>query len=105
MLAGVGGAWVLFKNGTCVTLADPGADPAAEAVAILQQLGRAGARSAFADFACTVEVPDGSGWVVASHHADINTFVGRGEVAGDPPDEAVGRFGRSKREQDVRQPQ
>ena len=27
MLAGVGGAWVLFENGTCVTLAAPGADP------------------------------------------------------------------------------
>ena len=26
MLAGVGGAWVLFENGTCVTLAGPGDD-------------------------------------------------------------------------------
>jgi hypothetical protein len=105
MLAGVGGAWVLFENGTCVTLTDPGADPAARATAILRQFGPAGVRSAAADFAGTVEVPDGSGWVVASRHADVNTFVGRGEVAPDTPDEAVGRLGRSKRERDVNHPQ
>ncbi len=105
MLAGAGGAWVLFENGTCVTLADPGDDPASQATAILRRFGPAGVRSAVADFAGTVEIPDGSGWVVASRHADINTFVGRDEVAPDGSDEAVGRLGRSKRERDVNHPQ
>jgi hypothetical protein len=105
MLAGTEGAWVLFENGTCVTLADPGTDPAVQATTILRQFGPAGARSPFADFAGTVEVPDGSGWVVASRHADINTFVGRGEVAPNTRDSAVGRLGRSKRMLDVNRPQ
>jgi hypothetical protein len=103
MLGGIGGAWVLFENGTCVTLADPGADPAAKAMAILRESGPTGIQSAVADFAGTIEVPDGSGWVVASRHADINTFVGRGEVAPGTPDEAVGRLGSSKRAQDTEQ--
>ncbi|HEY1381899.1 MAG TPA: hypothetical protein VGF55_34180 [Gemmataceae bacterium] len=33
MVAGVGGAWVLFEDGTCVTLADP----AARATAVLRR--------------------------------------------------------------------
>ena len=103
MLAGVGGAWVLFENGICVTLADPGPDPADQARAILGESGPAGLRSSAADFAGTVEVPDGSGWVVVSRHADINTFVDRGEAPPGAPDEAIGRLGRSKRSRDVEQ--
>ena len=101
MLAGVGGAWVLFENGTCVTLSEPGTDLAAQATAVLRGFGQAGLRSLAADWTGTVEVPDGSGWVVASRHADINTFVGRGEVPAGTPDDAVGRLGRSKRRQDL----
>jgi hypothetical protein len=104
MLAGVGGAWVLFENGTCVTLAEPGADPAARATAILRQFGPTGIRSALTDWFGTVEIPDGSGWVVASRHADINTFVGRGEVAPGILGWSVGRLGRSKRTRDIEQP-
>src|SRR5262245_66547589 len=103
MLGGIGGAWVLFENGTCVTLADPGADPAAQATTFLREFGPTGIHSAAADWAGTVATPDGSGWVVASRHADINTFVGRGEVARGTPDEAVGWLGRSKRAQDTEQ--
>jgi hypothetical protein len=101
MLAGVGGAWVLFENGTCVTLAEPGADAALEAIAVLRKHGRSSLLSFFFDFACTVEVPDGSGWVVASRHADINTFVGRGEVPVGIADAEIGRIGRSKRKRDL----
>ena len=101
MLAGVGGAWVLFENGTCVTLSESGTDLAAQATAGLREFGRAGLGSSAADWTGTVEVPDGSGWVVASRHADINTFVGRGEVLAGAPDDAVGRLGRSKRSQDL----
>ena len=71
---------VLFENGTCVTLAEPGADPAARGTTVLREFGSAGLRSSAADFAGTVEMPDGSGWVVASRNADINTFVSRGEL-------------------------
>lgn len=104
MLAGVGGAWVLFEHGTCVTLSEPGDDPAREAAEVLRASGPAGDGPAIADFAATVEIPDGSGWVVASQHADINTFVGRFEVDPETPDAAIGRLGRSKREQDMTQP-
>jgi hypothetical protein len=104
MLAGVGGAWVLFENGTCVTLAEPGADPAARATAILRQFGPTGIRSALTDWLGTVEIPDGSGWVVASRHADINTFVGRAEATPGPRLWSVGRLGRSKRTRDIEHP-
>jgi len=104
MLAGVGGAWVLCENGTCVTLADPGDDPASEATAVLRRHGRAGLLSFAFDFAGTVEVPDSSGWVVASRHPDVNTFVGRSEVAAGIGDVEVGRIGRSKRERDRSHP-
>ena len=100
MLSGVGGAWVLFEHGTCVTLADPGDDPAAEATAVLRRHGRTGLLAAIFDFAGTVDVPDGSGWVVASRHPDVNTFVGRAEVASGL-DADAGRLGRGKRERDV----
>ena len=100
MLSGVGGAWVLFENGTCATLAAPGANPTLEATDVLRKHGRAGLLSSFFDFAGTVEVPDGSGWVVASRHPDVNTFVGRGEVASGL-DADAGRLGRAKRERDV----
>jgi hypothetical protein len=104
MLAGVGGVWVLFENGTCVTLAAPGDDPASEATAALRKHGRRSLLSSIFDFACTVEVPNGSGWVVASRNPDVNTFVGRGEVAEGIGDAEVGRIGRSKRERDVSHP-
>src|SRR5262245_36239591 len=101
ILGGLNRPWVLFEHGTCVVLAAPGPDLAAQARAILQEYGPAGDDSAVGDFAATVPLPDGRGWLVAGQHDDIVTFVGRDEVAPGTPDAAVGRLGRARREQDA----
>jgi hypothetical protein len=102
-LSGLGKAWVLFEHGTCVVFTEPGADLAAQARALLQEFGPAADGSEVGDFAATIPLPDGRGWLVAGHHDDIATFVGRDEVAPGTPEAAVGRLGRAKRHQDTQQ--
>jgi hypothetical protein len=100
-LAGLGMPWVLFENGTCIVLTEPGSDLTAQAKAILREFGRAGDASEFGDFAATIPLDDGRGWLVAGHHSDIVTFVSRDELAPGAPETAIGRIGRTKREQDT----
>jgi hypothetical protein len=101
-LAGLDKSWVLFENGTCIVFTEPGPDLAAQAQAILREFGRAGDGSEVGDFAATIPLDDGRGWLVAGHHSDIVTFVSRDEAAPGSPDAAIGRLGRAKREQDTR---
>jgi hypothetical protein len=96
-------SWVLFEHGTCVVFTEPGADLVAQAAAILREFGPVGDESAIGDFAATIPLPDGRGWLVAGHHSDIVTFVGRDEVAPGTPDAAIGRLGRARRALDVEQ--
>jgi hypothetical protein len=103
ILSGLDKAWVLFEHGTCVVFTEPGSDLIARAQAILREFGRAGDGSETGDFAATVPLPDGRGWLVAGHHSDIATFVSRDEVAPGTPDAAVGRLGRARRQQDTQQ--
>jgi hypothetical protein len=102
-LAGLGKSWILFENGTCIVLTEPGSDLTAQAKAILHEFGRVGDGSAIGDFAATIPLDDGRGWLVGGHHSDIVTFVSRDEVAPGAPDAAIGRLGRAKREQDTEQ--
>ena len=94
-------SWVLFENGTCVILVEPGDDLAGQAVALMKEWGPVHAGSPAGDFG-VIELPDGLGWVVTCHHNDILTLVGPDEVS---PEEAndlvVGLLGRSKRHQDA----
>jgi hypothetical protein len=103
VLSGLDKSWVLFENGTCVVFTEPGSDLATRAVALLREFGPVGDGSAIGDFAATVPLPDGGGWLVAGCHSDIVTFVGRDEVAPGAPDVAAGRLGRAKRGQDAEQ--
>src|SRR5262245_23324461 len=102
-LAGLDKSWVLFENGTCIVFTEPGPDLIAQAKAILREFGPAGDASEIGDFAATIPLDDGRGWLVAGHHSDIVTFVGRDEVAPGASDTAVGRIGKSKGEQDTEQ--
>jgi hypothetical protein len=102
-LAGLDKSWVLFENGTCIVFTEPGGDLPAQATAILREFGPAGDGSEIGDFAATVPLPDGRGWLVAGCHSDVVTFVGRDEVAFGTPDAAVGRLGRARRARDVEQ--
>ncbi len=93
-------SWVLFENGTCVILMQPGDDLAAQAVALMKEWGPVHPGSSSGDFG-VIELPDGLGWVVTDHHDDILTLVGPDEVSsGDVNDLVVGLLGRSKRDQD-----
>ncbi|MGH2537368.1 MAG: hypothetical protein ACRDHL_08250, partial [Candidatus Promineifilaceae bacterium] len=72
-------AWVLFEHGTCVTLPQPAADPAALATAVLRENGPVVPGTHFGDFN-VFALEDGRGWLVTSHHQDIRTFIGPDEV-------------------------
>ncbi|EGV18855.1 hybrid sensor histidine kinase/response regulator [Thiocapsa marina] len=93
-------SWVLFEQGTCVLLARPTADPAAEAKALLRASGPVLAGSVAGDFS-VLALDGGRGWVVSSHHPDIVTLVFPQEIDADAPEVAVGLLGRSKRAQDA----
>jgi hypothetical protein len=93
-------SWVLFENGTCVILMEPGDDLAAQAVAFMKEWGTVHPGSPAGDFG-VIELPDGLGWVVTGHYDDILILVGPDEVSpGDVNDLAVGLLGRSKRDRD-----
>lgn len=72
-------SWVLFRNGTCVILMKPAADLAAQAKTLLREFGPVHSGSTFGDFS-TIELNNGRGWVVTSHHPDILTLVGPDEA-------------------------
>lgn len=95
-------SWVLFENGTCVVLMEPGGDLAAQATELLREWGPVRAGTPAGDFD-TVALRDGRGWVVTCHHEDILTIVGPDEMAAGAPDVVVGLCGRSKRRQDAEQ--
>jgi hypothetical protein len=102
-LSGLDKAWVLFEHGTCIVFTEPGPDLTARAKAILREFGPAADGSEAGDFAATVPLPDGRGWLVAGHHSDIATFVSRDEVAPGTQDADIGRLGRAKRERDIKE--
>jgi len=96
--------WVLFKNGTCVVLAEP-ADlegrAAEQAVAILKAWGPVQVGTPAGDFS-VVPLDGLPGWVVTSHHEHVNTYVAPAEVGLDAADElTIGLVGRAKRERDA----
>ena len=94
-------SWVLFENGTCVVLMEPGDDLAEQAIGILKETGPVHAGSSHGDFSTiTLEGPI-PGWVVTSHHPDVLTYVGPDECDESDGDLVVGLCGRSKRGQDA----
>lgn len=96
-------SWVLFRNGTCVTVHAAAGDPVDVAIALMKEWGPVQVATPSADFN-VAELPDGTGWVVTCHHQDINTFVSRDEMASaSPPEVFVGLTGRAKRDQDAQE--
>ncbi|MFK0153440.1 hypothetical protein ACIQVL_11450 [Streptomyces sp. NPDC090499] len=98
LLTGSGKSWVLFEHGTCVVLEHPTGDLAGHAVGILREFGPMNVGTAAGDFR-VLELNQGEGWLVTSHHPDVITFVPRD----DPEDAshlAVGILGRSRRDRD-----
>lgn len=100
IIHGPGKSWVLFENGTCVVLTEPGDDLAGQATALLREWGPVHPGSSFGDFG-VIALDDGRGWVVTGHHDDILTLVGPDEVGPGSPDVVIGLCGRFKREQDA----
>ncbi|MBU6302004.1 MAG: hypothetical protein KGS60_10650 [Verrucomicrobia bacterium] len=92
-------SWVLFRNGTCVILMKPAADLAAQAKTLLREFGPVHSSSTFGDFS-TIELNNGRGWVVTSHHPDILTLVGPDEAMS-TSDMLIGLQGRTKRGMDA----
>jgi hypothetical protein len=93
-------SFVLFENGTCVVLLDPGGDLPAQAIALLKEWGPMHAGSPAGDFS-VITPSQFPGWVVTSHRAEILTYVEPG--AGDGRSQVeIGLIGRSRRDADAR---
>nr|WSY57698.1 hypothetical protein OG999_13015 [Streptomyces sp. NBC_00886] len=93
-----GKPWVLFEHGTCVVLEESTGEPAERATEILREFGPVQVATPAGDFR-VLELKNGEGWLVTSHHRDVVTFVATAEPD-DPSHLAVGIHGRSKRDQD-----
>ncbi|MFI6409006.1 hypothetical protein [Streptomyces sp. NPDC050548] len=98
ILVGSEKPWVLFEHGTCVLLEEPDGDHAEQATGILREFGPVQVATSAGDFR-VLELKNGEGWLVTSHHRDVVTFVATDEPD-DPSHLAVGIHGRSKRDQD-----
>lgn len=96
-------SWVLFENGTCVILMEPGEDLAAQATEIIREWGPVYVGSPAADFS-VITLEDAAGWVITGHHPDVLTYVGPEEVGLEPSELAVGLAGRSQRDADGLEP-
>ena len=103
IIVGNGKSWVLFENGTCVILMEPGADLAAQATQIIREWGPVHAGSPAGDFS-VITLKDAPGWVVTGHHPDVPTYVSPEEVGPEPTELAVGLAGRSRRDADGVEP-
>ena len=93
-------SWVLFGNGSCVLLTEPGDDLAKSAVELLSAYGPVQVGSTSADFG-VIDVDPQPGWVVTGHHPDLFTYVAPDEVV-EPTETMIGLYGRSKRDRDAR---
>ncbi|MFJ9815518.1 hypothetical protein ACIRU3_09635 [Streptomyces sp. NPDC101151] len=102
LLSGSGKSWVLFEHGTCVVLEEPEGSLADRATGILREFGPVSVGGPAGDFR-VLELQNGEGWLVTGHHPDVVTFVALDESE-DPSHLAVGIHGRSKRDQDGRDP-
>ncbi len=94
-----GAPWVVFEHGTRVTVAGEG-DPAAQAIALLEQYGAVQFGTDSADF--NVLTPEhGRGWIITSYRPEIATYVSREEAEPYTDEITVGLMGRSKRGRDA----
>ncbi|MFJ6900478.1 hypothetical protein [Streptomyces hokutonensis] len=98
ILDGAEKPWVLFEHGTCVLLEEPTGAPVEQATEILREFGPVQVATSAGDFR-VLELKNGEGWLVTSHHPDVVTFVATAEPD-DPSHLAVGMLGRAKRDQD-----
>lgn len=97
--------WVVFRDGTCVILMEGATsreDAATKATGIISEYGPVYAGTPAGDFNI-VENSAVEGIIVTGWHDDVLNFVGKEEGG----DSAFGKalFGRSKRDQDGRNPE
>jgi hypothetical protein len=88
-------SWVLFKNGTCVILMQPGDNLRQQAIELLRQWGPVHVGSPAADFS-VIHLSDYPGWIVTGHHPDVLNYVAPDDVE-TADDLFIGLFGRSVR--------
>ncbi len=103
VMKGSQSSWVLFRNGTCVVLSQPGRDVRRQAVELMRQWGRVQVGTPAGDFN-VFKLPEVPGWLVTSHSEAISTYVDPGEIEDPhPSDVFIGLTGRSKRDQDAQE--
>jgi hypothetical protein len=102
ILEGQGKSWVVFENGTCVVLMEPGGDLKAQAIELLKEWGPVHVGTPAGDFN-VIALPDHAGYVVTSHHPDIMTYLSPEEADDETPEMMVGLIGRARRDQDAQE--
>lgn len=70
--------WIVYEHGTCVSVDRSSDDPKSDANEILRQFGPVHGGSPAGDFGIYPAPCDG--WIVTSHHENVNTFVAPDEV-------------------------
>lgn len=97
--------WVLSANGTVVVLRNPILDLGRQASEFLEEWGPVVVATPAGDFN-VLKPSDVPGWIVTSHNDDIFTYVSPEEVGNaGAGDMFIGLTGRSKRDQDSRDPE
>jgi len=100
LIIGDNKSWVLFENGTCVTLMEPKEDLATQAIDIMKEYGLVHVGTGSADVGI-IKLDNDPGWVVTGHHPDILNYMSPDELKNDNPEDfVVGLLGRYKREMD-----
>lgn len=95
-------SFVVFEHGTIVVFvkAAPDRDLRADAAELMKKYGPVSVGSPSGDFS-VIELRNGLGWAVTSHHPDIFTLVLPEEVSTAESDLSIGLVGRAKRADDA----
>jgi len=94
--------WVLFNNGTCVTLMNPESDLQNQAIQILFKYGPLYPATGSNEFAVR-RMSGYPGYMVHGHHPDILVYVSPADVEKNADDVTIGKFGLARRDKDGRE--
>lgn len=100
VIVGQGKSWVLFSNGTCFVLMQPGTDLRQQAIDSMREWGPVEPGGPGGDFAVT-HLSEYPGYIVTGGHPDMLVYVSPEDAGGYTNDMAVGLLGRAIRDRDA----
>ena|GEM_PF-293218 len=100
IILGDGMSWVLFRNGTCFIVMEPGSDLRQQAIDSMREWGPVEAGTPQGDFGVTA-LTDYPGFVVTGWHPDMLVYVSPEDAGSNADDLTIGLLGRARRDQDA----